>query len=297
VQQGTLKEGIGVAFLTATAARRKSANFLPQLRILGALCRSGFRRFSTYRQATVASAVTNSVFGFLRLSVLLSVAAGTAGGAVAAGYDRAQLALYVWLGQGLIGVVGFWGWTDLADRIRSGAVVVDLLRPVHPVTSYLAADLGRAGYAALTRMVAPLAVGALFFDMYVPHRAGTVPLFVVSVVLAVLVSFGGRYLVNAAAYWLLDVRGVLIPWAIASSVLSGLYFPMRFLPGWATTALWYGTPFPSLLQTPIDIAVERTSYPGLLALVAAQLGWAAGLLALCTVVQRRAERRLVIQGG
>jgi ABC-2 type transport system permease protein len=194
-------------------------------------------------------------------------------------------------------VVGFWGWTDLADRIRSGAVVVDLLRPVHPVTSYLAADLGRAGYAALTRMVAPLAVGALFFDMYVPHRAGTVPLFVVSVVLAVLVSFGGRYLVNAAAYWLLDVRGVLIPWTIASSVLSGLYFPMRFLPGWATTALWYGTPFPSLLQTPIDIAVERTSYPGLLALVAAQLGWAAGLLALCTVVQRRAERRLVIQGG
>jgi ABC-2 type transport system permease protein len=293
-----LKEGIGVAFLTATAARRKSANFLPQLRILGALSRSGFRRFSTYRQATVASAVTNSVFGFLRCYVLLAAAAGAAGGVGGAGgYDRAQLALFVWLGQGLLGVVGFWGWTDLADRIRTGEVVVDLLRPVHPVASYLAADLGRAGHAALTRMVVPLAVGAVFFDLYVPRRAGTVPLFAVSVVLAVLVSFAGRYLVNATAYWLLDIRGVLIPWTLASSVLSGLYFPMRFLPGWVTSILWYGTPFPSLMQTPIDIAVERTSYSGLLGLVATQLGWAAALLALCVVVQRRAERKLVIQGG
>jgi ABC-2 type transport system permease protein len=296
--ESLLKEGIGVAFLTATAARRRSANFLPQVRILRALSGSGFRRFATYRQATVASAVTNTMFGFLRCYVLLAVAAAAAGGAGrAAGYDAAQLALFVWLGQGLIGVVGFWGWTDLADRIRTGEVVVDLLRPIHPVASYLAADLGRAGYAALTRMVVPLAVGALFFDLYVPRRAGTVPLFVVSVVLAVLVSFAGRYLVNAAAFWLLDVRGVLVPWGIAASVLSGLYFPMRFLPDWVTAAIWYGTPFPSLLQTPVDIAVERTSYLRLLGLMAVQLGWAAALLALCVVVQRRAERRLVIQGG
>jgi ABC-2 type transport system permease protein len=176
-------------------------------------------------------------------------------------------------------------------------VVVDLLRPVHPVASYLAADLGRAGHAALTRMVFPLAVGALLSELYIPQRAGTVPLFVVSVVLATVVSFAGRYLVNAAAFWLLDIRGVLIPWAIASSVLSGLYFPMRFLPDGVTAALWYGTPFPSLLQTPIDIAVERTSYSGLLGLVAVQLGWAAALLAVCVAVQRRAERRMVIQGG
>jgi ABC-2 type transport system permease protein len=260
--------------------------------MLAALARSGFRRFATYRQATVASAVTNTMFGFLRAYVLLAAA-----GAAAAGYDRAQLSLFVWLGQGLIGVVNLWGWTDLADRIRTGDVVVDLLRPVHPVVSYLAADLGRAGYAALTRMVVPLAVGAIFFELYVPRRAGTVPLFVVSVLFAVVVSFAGRYLVNAAAYWLLDIRGVLIPWALASTVLSGLYFPVRFLPDWLAAVLWYGTPFPSLLQTPIDIAVERTSYAAALGLVGVQIGWAVALLALCVAVQRRAERRLVVQGG
>jgi ABC-type uncharacterized transport system permease subunit len=48
------------------------------------------------------------------------------------------------VGLGLLSVVAFWGWNELADRIRSGDVAADLLRPVPPVTSYLAADLGRA---------------------------------------------------------------------------------------------------------------------------------------------------------
>ena len=38
------------------------------------------------------------------------------------------------------------------------------------VTSYLAADLGRAGHAVLTRFVPPVVVGPLFFPFYVPHR-------------------------------------------------------------------------------------------------------------------------------
>jgi ABC-2 type transport system permease protein len=242
----------------------------------------------------MAAIVTNTMFGFLRTFVLTAVA-GAAG--VAAGYDTAKLATFVWLGQGMLGVVGVWGWTDLADRIRTGEVVVDLLRPMHPITNYLATDLGRAGFAALTRFVAPVATGALFFPLYVPHRAGTYPLFAASVLLAVLVSFGCRYLVNAAAFWLLDIRGVNLVWSLASGVLSGLVFPLRFLPDVAQHVLWFGTPFPSIMQTPIDIAVERQSTGHLVGLVALQLGWAAALFAACVAMQRRAEHRMVIQGG
>lgn len=264
-----------------------------------AIAAAGFRRYSTYRQATVASAFTNTVFGFLKTFVLLGVAGGTAGAIVGtvAGYDGSQLATFVWAGQGLIGVVGFWGWTDLSDRIRTGEVVTDLLRPVHPVASYLATDVGRAGYGLLARFTPPVVVGAFAFDLYAPTRFATYLLFAVSVALAVVISFGCRYLVNAAAFWMLDARGVLLGWALLSTVLSGLVFPLTFLPpGWAA-ALWVGTPFPSLFQTPLDILVERHSPAGQLGLLGLQVAWAAAALALCWLVQRRAERRLVIQGG
>ncbi|MEV4491870.1 ABC-2 family transporter protein [Micromonospora coxensis] len=280
--------------VTATVAPPTDSNVIPWFRTFWAISRSGFRRYATYRQAAVAGVVTNSVFGFLKCYVLLAVA-GTAG--AAAGYDRAQLATFVWAGQGLLAVVLLWGWTDLADRIRTGDVATDLLRPVHPVTGYLATDLGRAGYAALARMLPPMLVGPLFFDVYLPTRAATVPLFVVSAVLAVVLCFGCRFLVNATAYWLQDVRGPMILWTLGSGVLAGLYFPLRFLPEGVQWALWFGTPFPSLMQTPLDVLVERDPTPTQVGLVALQAGWAVLLLAGCRWVQRRAERRLVVQGG
>jgi len=266
------------------------------LTTFGALARSGFRRYATYRQATIAGAFTNTVFGFLRCYVLLAVAASASAGQPA-GYDREQLATFVWVGQGLLTVVALWGWSDLSVRIRSGDVVAELLRPVHPVISYLAPDLGRAGHAALARFIPPFAVGAIFFDLYTPQRWFTVPLFAVSVGLAVVCSFGCRFLVNATAYWLHDARGPLMFWTLSSGVLAGLYFPLRFLPDGLAVTLWVATPMPGLLQTPLDVLIERDPPALQIGLVALQAVWAVILLAACRVVQRRAERKLVAQGG
>jgi ABC-2 type transport system permease protein len=228
--------------------------------------------------------------------VLLAVAAGAVGGRPG-GYDPEQLATFVWVGQGLLTVVSLWGWSELADRIRSGEVTADLLRPVHPVFSYLATDLGRALHAMIFRFLPPLAVGLIFFDLYLPGRWFTVPLFGLSVLLAVVGSLGLRFLVNATAYWLHDARGPITLWTLAAGVLAGLYFPLRFLPDWLAVTLWVATPFPGFMQTPLDVLVERDAVPVQVGLVVLQACWAAALLALAALVQRRAERRLVAQGG
>ncbi|MDR7321708.1 MULTISPECIES: ABC transporter permease [Catenuloplanes] len=254
---------------------------------------SGFRRYATYRQATVAGAFTNTVFGFLRCYLFLAVA----GGAVTGGYAPEQLATFVWFGQGLLAVVLLWGAPELADRIRTGEVVSDLLRPVDPVHSMLAADLGRAWHAVLTRCLPPVLAGALFFDLYLPVRWHTPPLFVISVLFAVVITFCCRFLVNSTAYWLLDVRGAVSLWTLGSGVVAGLYFPLRFLPEPALLTLWLLTPLPSLFQAPLDVLVERDPTPVQLGIVGLQAVWAVIMLLLCRLVQRRAERRLVIQGG
>lgn len=262
----------------------------------GALAWSGFRRYATYRQATIAGAFTNTVFGFLRCYVLLALAAGTAGGRPA-GYDASQLATYVWVGQGILAVVVLGHWTELADRIRTGDVAADLLRPVSPVTSYLAADLGRAGHALLTRFGPPLLAGMIFFPLYVPTRVQSIPLFAVSLVLAVVISFGCRFLANATAYWLHDARGPMLVWVLSAGVLAGLYFPLRLLPDWLAVTLWVATPFPSLMQTPLDVLTERDDPARQAGLVLLQVAWATVIVLLARLVQRRAERKLVVQGG
>ena len=265
------------------------------MRIFVALVGAGFRRYSTYRQATFAGIFTNTVFGFLICYVLLAVVRGR-GGPVA-GYHSDQLITLVWINQGLLATVGLWGDSGLADRIRSGDVVADLLRPLHPVLNYLGTDLGRAAFSLLTRFAVPMVVGAFAFTLYVPHRAASYPLFVVSMTLATLLSFACRYLVQCTAFWLLDVRGPSVVWVLLAGVGGGLYFPIRFLPGWFVDVLWVGTPFPSLLQAPVDIIVERVGVAGQVELIGLQALWAGLALYACVLVQRVAERKLVVQGG
>jgi ABC-2 type transport system permease protein len=87
--------GYGVSRVAAIAGRRLQLPQLPALRTYAALASAGSRRYATYRQATVAAIFTNTVFGFLRCSVLLAVipAADTV-----AGYDRHRMATFVWVG-------------------------------------------------------------------------------------------------------------------------------------------------------------------------------------------------------
>ncbi len=280
--------------LTFTPARPIAARSPIPLHAFGVLAKAGFRRYSTYRQATVAGIVTNSIFGFLRCFILLATAAG---GGTVGGYGAPQLVAYVWIGQGLLATVGLWGDSQLSDRIRTGDVVSDLLRPMNPVATYFATDLGRAGFALITRFIGPIIVGVIAFPFYIPHRIATYPLFAASLVLAIAICFACRYVVNALSFWLMDGRGTQIAWSLLSTLLGGLYFPLRFLPTGLAATLWIATPFPSILQTPLDIAVERTSTRGAIGFVGVQLMWLILAFWLATTLQRRGERRLVAQGG
>jgi ABC-2 type transport system permease protein len=186
---------------------------------------------------------------------------------------------------------------DLADRVRSGDVVSDLLRPVGPLAAYLCTDLGRACFGMLTRFIAPVAVGLLTFPLYLPANPASYPLLAGSVLLAVLISFCCRYLLGLAAFWLLDVRGLVLAWVFFWGFGSGITFPLPVLPDGLELTVWLATPFPTMMQGPLDIAVERGGLPHAWLVLLAQVLWLVLLLVVCRLVERRALRRLVVQGG
>ncbi|MET7418475.1 ABC-2 family transporter protein [Dactylosporangium sp. NPDC005555] len=264
------------------------------MRLWSTLVGIGFRRWSTYRLAAFAGAFTNSVFGLIRAGVITATVA--AAGGTLGGYDALDGVTYVWLGQALIGPVFFFAWTELAQRIRTGDVAVDLARPVDPMLAHLAADLGRAAFVFLPRGLPPLAVGALVTGIALPGDPSAYVLGLVSVVLAVVVSFACRWMVNLSAFWLLDLRGPMTLYLLVTNILCGLAVPVQWFPGWLA-AVAAATPFPSMLQTPIDVLTGRTAGWDAVRLLAVQALWAAGLLVAGRVVFAFGTRRLVIQGG
>ena len=255
-----------------------------------------FRRYSTYTAATLAGIFTNCVFGIVIAFAYIAVWKQNP---TAGGYDVTDAVTYCWLAQAMIMTVAVWGGgttDDVADRIRSGDVAIDLYRPASLLGWYLAGDLGRATYHLLTRGLAPTVVGALLFDLHFPHDPLTYVAFLVSVTLGVVVSFGIRMLVACSAFWLLDQSGLVMLAAVAAIFFSGLSVPLVLFPE-PFRSIVLTLPWASLVQVPVDVWLGRRSGTGLLGGLAFQAAWALVLLAGCRLVLRLADRKVVVQGG
>ena len=253
----------------------------------------GYRRYATYRGATFAGVFTNCIFGLMRGYVLLAVLAARPH---VGGYGQTDAITYVWLTQGFIMIAYLWGWNELALRIVSGDVAVDLSRPIDFQGYWLASDLGRALYHAIFRGIPPFLLGAVLFHLGIPTQPVTWLAFAVSTVLAVMISFALRFIVNLAAFWLLDYRGLLNVMGIAWTFLAGFIVPLSFLPDGPRQAL-QALPFAGMVQVPIDVFLGKREGIDLLGALAFQAVWAAALLLLGRVVLSAATRKLVVQGG
>lgn len=266
---------------------------LSSLRLDLEYAKRGYARYAAYPAATFAGLFTNTVFGFMRAFVLLALFAGRDD---VGGYDRAAAITYVWLTQGLMATIYIWGWVDLSLRIRTGDIATDLIRPVHPLRAGLAFDLGRSVYHALFRGAPPALVGAAVFGLTTPSEPVVWLAFGLSCSLAVVVSYAYRALYNVASFWLLDWRGTLLIAITAANFFSGFILPVRFFPA-PLEAVARATPFPAMVQVPIDIFVGRTAGPEIAVALASQLAWAALLLMVTAWLFDRGVRRLVVQGG
>jgi ABC-2 type transport system permease protein len=255
--------------------------------------RRGYRRFATYPGATFAGAFTNTVFGLLRGSVLLALLAAAPR---VGGYDTTDALTYTWLTQALIATVSMWGWNELSLRIISGDIAVDLSRPLDLQASWLASDLGRAAYHAIFRGMPPFLVGMLLFRLRLPAAPLVWLAFGASVLLAVVTSFGLRFIVNLTAFWLLDYRGMLGVAAMIWTFLSGMAVPLAFLPPGLREVIGL-LPFAGMIQVPIDVFLGKHAGLDLAAALALQAAWALALLGLGRVVLAAGVRKLVVQGG
>ncbi|GAA0934742.1 MULTISPECIES: ABC transporter permease [Streptomyces violaceusniger group] len=266
------------------------------MRLYAAVAVSGFKRYATYRVATVAGVFTNTVFGFI---LAYTYTALWDERPHLGGYDLAQALTFVWLGQALLAAVALMGGgfqEELQDRIRSGDIAVDLYRPVDLQMWWLATELGRALFQLLGRGVVPMAVGALVFELRLPASPLTWLWFLLSVVLAVCVGFAVRYLVSLASFWLLDGTGLSMLSGLLCLFFSGMILPLNVFPGQlGETAR--ALPWAAMLQVPADVFLEERRGMGLLAAFAFQVGWAVALLAAGRAVQSAATRKVVVQGG
>ncbi|MER6422707.1 ABC-2 family transporter protein [Streptomyces sp. NPDC001137] len=262
-------------------------------RLYAAVVAGGFRRYATYRAATAAGVFTNTVFGLILVYTYLALWDEKPH---LGGYDQAQAVTYVWLGQAIFAALAIGGSGvegELMERIRTGDVAIDLYRPADLQLWWLAADVGRALFQLLGRGIIPFGFGALVFPVALPGDLATWGAFLVTLVLAMVVGFGIRYLIALLTFWLMDGSGVTHLTMLAGFFCSGMMLPLNVFPG-ALGDVVRELPWSALLQKPADVLLGEADPWGTFAF---QGAWAVVLLGAGRLLQSVATRRVVVQGG
>jgi ABC-2 type transport system permease protein len=255
------------------------------------VARNAFGRYATYRASTVGGAVANTVVGVLRASVLLAVVVPR--GSIR-GFTASDAATFAFLAVALDAPVSMFAPLDLAARIRTGDVAVDLYRPLDVQAYWLAHEVGRAAFQLLTRLAPPLLAGGLLFHLRIPSDPRVWFAFAAALAGAIVLSFALRFVLTLSAFWLLDGQGVQGIANIFATLLSGWMVPLALFPP-AVARVGRNLPWASLLQLPAEVFLQ--SGGSQLLTFARQLAWTIALLGLGRVLLRRATRRLVVQGG
>jgi ABC-2 type transport system permease protein len=263
------------------------------VRLYWEVARRGFRRYSTYRAATVAGVATNTIFGLIRAYILIAVFRQRT---TVGSFDVTDAITFTFVTQGLLMPVGAFGRREISERIRTGDVVSDLYRPVDFQAYWLAHDAGRAVFQLIARGIPPVVLGALVFHLRLPRTPTTWLAFVLSITLGLVVSFGVQFLVSLTGFWLIDDRG---PNQLATTIqlfLSGIVVPIVLFPHWLEGFARH-SPFGAMVELPVEVLLGK--YPGdrLLPVLALQLAWALALLGAGRLVLAAATRKVVIQGG
>lgn len=255
-----------------------------------------FQRMMAYRSATIAGVLTNFFFGLLRAYILIAVFQSS-GRIMIGGYSRRDAITYTALTQAIgspLGLINWW-W-DVMRTIRSGDIIMDLTKPYHFFSFWLARDMGRTAFQFIFRGSPILLFFPIFFELTWPTSFSHLGLIFLSVCLAALVSFSCRFLVNLAAFWFLDAVGIgRFAW-MAMGFFSGFIVPVAFFPDWLRIFVNW-TPMPAVINTPIEVYLGLVHGSALWRAIGNQLAWVIGMAFLCEFTYRRGVRRLVIQGG
>ncbi len=266
-----------------------------------AILSARYRMLLQYRAAAFAGFVTQLFWGAVKLMVLAAFYA-------VADADQpmtfAQVAAYIWLGQALLGLLPWNVDPELQEKMFSGAVAYELLRPLDLYLFWFARTVALRTAVTTLRMGPMILVAGLLlpwlgltqWSLPPPPSVVAACAFIVSISATVLLASAITMILHIALIWTLSGRGFNNIMVGLVMVLSGMAIPLPLFPDWMQGFLFW-QPFRGLADVPFRI------YSGNIALQSAgleillQLVWTGIIVGIGYRVLARAQLRVVVQGG
>ncbi|MGE5186093.1 MAG: ABC transporter permease [Acidobacteriota bacterium] len=261
------------------------------LRAMPTLLRVGVAETVAYRGEFLVWILTTTQ-PLIMMALWTAVARdGSFGGYTAADFTAYYLATLI-----VRQLTGNWVAWQMSEEMRSGALSMRLLRPIHPFYAYAASHIAAIPFRSAIAL--PLIVILLVTSG--GHELASDPLqlaaIVPSLALAWFLTFMMLFVIGCLSFWMTQTFAIANLYFGAYSLLSGYLLPLSLLPGVFRTAAAY-SPFRFMQSAPVELMTRDLSHEQVGLIVGGQLAWAAVLFGIALVVWRAGVRRFEAVGG
>jgi len=260
-----------------------------------------FRMLLQYRAAAFAGFGTQLFWGAVRLMIL---GAFYASSQTESPMNLVQITAYVWLGQALLGLLPWNVDAELQEKMATGAVAYELLRPLDLYTFWFARTVALRTATTFLRMIPMIVVAGLLLPLIglgawalpPPATAVNALCFLVSLTATVALASVITMLLHVALIWTLSGRGFNAVMTGLVIALSGLVVPLPLYPDWMQPFL-YWQPFRGLADVPFRIYSGNIGASAAVTEIVMQFCWAGLIGGIGYTILSRAQARIVVQGG
>jgi len=185
---------------------------------------------------------------------------------------------------------------DLDQKIRSGDIAVELIKPFSFPLTLVADGLGRSLFSALFSVMPTLILASLFFGFQPPASFGNAVAFAIAFGLALAISFALACLVGMLGFYFLATFH--FQWALGAlrTLFAGTMVPFWFYPN-ELRMLAEALPFQFLAFFPAATWIGEPSSTDIIRTLGLGVLWSTVLLGACWWMWTRITHRLVVQGG
>lgn len=255
------------------------------------LARQAFLNATVFRGNTFFALFSDLLFVFLSIEVWQALYASKETSLV----TESQLITYVVLARLLPNVMMEFVDT-VQQRILSGEIASELLRPIRFSVYLLGLEIGRYGHRFLLQVlpIALLIHGLIGINL--PTSGLYMALFVISLVFSFLLMFYINYIISLLAFWYTQVFSINTIKNQTVRFLSGIYVPLWFFPEWAVPIV-QSLPFASIVYIPMQIYLQTCTLPQAVAYLGLQWFWTICMIVLAHWIWSRAVKQISINGG
>ena len=211
------------------------------------------------------------------------------------GISYAMTATSFVISLGLSNAFWFDEWF-IENRVKTGAISNELLKPVNFVFRLLWENIGEGLYRLIFNFIPAVIFACFYTDICAPSSIGNLLVMLVSVALGYLILRLISFIMQVLSFCLFSVWGLVTIKNVVVNILSGTFLPLWFMPNIIKKIIVY-TPFESIYFTPIRIYLGELTGMEIIIKLSLQLMWIGILGLVASGLWNKGVKKLVVQGG